>query len=119
MSNILKLLISAGLALGAAQAAKPAPVPAPKPQAIPFKFEPVNYATLAEYERKRCDGLVEEYRIIEKRKQLGGGREWEVEKMLAKQKKIDGDYDRYCLKGRQPIDPATVTATPPAQAGAK
>lgn len=118
MSNTLKLLIGACLALtAAAQAAKP---PAPKPLEIPTKFEAINYETLVEYERKRCDGFVEEYRIIEKRKQLGGGRQWEVDKMLAKQKKIDGDYDRYCLKGKPPISATAVapTATTPAPAAA-
>ena len=64
---------------------------------LPDKYSPILYEHLPGKEKARCEKYVNELVLIEKRKKMGA-KPWDLEKMAAKQAKIEADYDKYCLR---------------------
>ncbi|MGQ5524605.1 hypothetical protein ACUHMQ_15280 [Chitinimonas sp. PSY-7] len=69
--------------------------------ALPDKYSPILYEHLEGKERTRCDKYVDELKIIEKRKAGGRVKPWDRDKMDAKEKQIEKNYDKYCLRLQQ------------------
>jgi hypothetical protein len=67
------------------------------PIALPDKYSAEKYADLKPYERQRCDRLVNELKLIEKRRQLGAIHSATKTDMDKRREQIDADYDRFCL----------------------
>lgn len=87
------------------------------PIVLPDKYAADKYARLQPYERQRCDRLVSERMLIEKRRQLGALHSAIKTDMDKRADQIDKDYDRYCIN-------ATLTGpiehvAPPAQSPAR
>ncbi|MBV1776406.1 hypothetical protein KSF73_11860 [Burkholderiaceae bacterium DAT-1] len=74
-----------------------APEPKEMPVTLPDKYTPIMIEHLQPFERARCEKMINELKLMETRKRMGV-RAWELDKMQARAKAIETNYDRYCLK---------------------
>lgn len=85
------ILLPASLAATLAHAGDAAPAAQPAAPQY-YQYDP---AKLSALERKKCDGIIQQLKLIDKRMHTGS-RGWESERMGKRQEMLFADYVRYC-----------------------